>query len=141
MRRVKAILVIVALLSAPLAVLAQTASEDMPACGGMCCLPHHAAHNPAAHHASASPQEHQSTSCAHGPDAPMLNCAFNCGDTHAVHFFVSPLAPTKPSNLASVESFESAGLAKFHLESADIVLWFSGNTLPASPRLASSLIS
>src|SRR5277367_5500731 len=64
MRRVKAILVIVALLSAPLAVLAQTSSEDMPSCGGMCCLPHHAAHNPASHHASAATQEHQSTSCA-----------------------------------------------------------------------------
>jgi hypothetical protein len=34
MRRVKAILVIVALLSMPLAVLAQSASEDMPSCGG-----------------------------------------------------------------------------------------------------------
>src|SRR5271156_1173643 len=124
MRRVKAILVIVALLSAPLAVLAQTASEDMPSCGGMCCLPHHAAHNPASHHASASTQEHQSTSCAHGPDAPMLNCAFNCGDTHAVHFFVSPLAPAKASNLAFIERVDRPMAARFHSELTAIVPGF-----------------
>jgi len=124
MRRVKAILIIVALLSAPLAALAQTASEDMPSCGGMCCLPHHGAHHPASHHAPAQHQKHQSASCAHGADAPMLNCAFNCGDAHAVHFFVSPLAPTKASNLAFIESLDRPTTAKFYLESADILAGF-----------------
>ncbi|MGA3301500.1 MAG: hypothetical protein ABSD87_15575 [Candidatus Acidiferrales bacterium] len=96
MRRVKAILVIVALLSAPLAVLAQTSSEDVPSCGGMCCLPHHGAHNP----------------------------LFNCGDTHAVHFFVSPLAPTKASNLAFIERLDRPTAAKFHSELTAIVPGF-----------------
>jgi hypothetical protein len=131
MRRVKAILVIVALLSMPLAVLAQSASEDMPSCGGMCCLPHHGAHHPGPQHATtqvtapAPTQNHEKSSaaCEHGSSAP-LNCAFNCGNTHAVHFFVSPLAPTKPSNLASVESLEPPAAAKFHLESAHVLPGF-----------------
>jgi hypothetical protein len=127
MRRVKAILVIVALLSMPLAVLAQSASEDMPSCGGMCCLPHHGAHHSGPQQATTHPttqnREKSSAACEHGSSAP-LNCAFNCGNTHAVHFFVSPLAPTKPSNLASVESLEPPAAAKFHLESVRILTGF-----------------
>jgi len=131
MRRVKAILVIVALLSMPLAVLAQSASEDMPSCGGMCCLPHHGAHHPGPQHATtqvtapAPTQNHEKSSaaCEHGSSAP-LNCAFNCGNTHAVHFFVSPLAPTKPSNLASVEILEPPAAGKFYLEPAQVLPGF-----------------
>ena len=124
MRRVKAILVIVALLSAPLAVLAQTSSEDVPSCGGMCCLPHHGAHNPVAHHAAAQNHEKSSSTCEHGSNAPMLHCLFNCGDTHAVHFFVSPLAPTKASNLAFIERLDRPAAAKFHSELTAIVPGF-----------------
>lgn len=127
MHRVKAILVIVALLSMPLAVLAQSANEDMPSCGGMCCLPHRGAHHHAAPQATqqATAQNHEKSgaACEHGSIPPM-NCAFNCGNTHAVHFFVSPLAPTKPSNLASVESLEPPAAAKFHLKSANILPGF-----------------
>jgi phage tail sheath gpL-like len=125
MRRVKAILVIVALLSLPLAVLAQSASEDMPSCGGMCCLPHQGAHHLGPQHTTSGGHNHgkSSAACEHGSPAPM-NCAFNCGNTHAVHFFVSPLAPTKPSNLVSVESLEPPAAAKFHLESANILPGF-----------------
>jgi hypothetical protein len=124
MRRVKAILVIVALLSTPLAVLAQTASEDMPSCGGVCCLPHHGAHHPASHLPPAQNHERPSNACEHGSQAPVLNCAFNCGDTRTVHFFVSPLAPTKPSNLAFIENLDRPTAARYHLELTAVVPGF-----------------
>jgi hypothetical protein len=54
----------------------------------------------------------------------MLHCSFNCGDTHAVHFFVAPLAPTKASNLAFIERLDRPTAAKFHSELTAIVPGF-----------------
>jgi hypothetical protein len=101
MRRIQIILVILSLVSAPLSLLAQPASADMSACGGMCCLPHHRSHHPMNHAPSPQKPDHGSN-CEHGGGAQVPTCAFECGDMQTQHVYVAPLAPTKPSNLISV---------------------------------------
>jgi hypothetical protein len=107
MHRAQAILVIFALLSAPLALLAHSAGADAAACGGMCCLPHHGHQHPASHQASAAGHQHQSEACDHGATSPMPNCAFDCGHPRQDYSFLSPIAPTKPSTLTSIARFDS----------------------------------
>jgi hypothetical protein len=124
MRRAQAILVILVLLSAPLSLLAGSNHSDMAACNGMCCLPHHGARNPVSHHAPAQNHEKSSSTCGHGSNASRLHCLFNCGDAHAAHFFVSPLAPTKASNVAFIERLDRPTAAKFRSELAAIVPGF-----------------
>jgi hypothetical protein len=102
MRRVQIILVILSLICAPLSLLVQPASADMPGCGGMCCLPHHGSHHPMNHSPAPPKHDHSGSMCEHGGAAQMPNCAFHCGNTQAQHIYVSPVAPTKPSNLATV---------------------------------------
>jgi hypothetical protein len=105
MRRVHAILVIVALLATPLALLARAIDPSVTNCGGICCLPHghyapthHAAHatpanEPSCHHEGASP-------------TPELNCTLDCAmhsSPHGSNYgLLTPIAPTKPSNLFSL---------------------------------------
>jgi hypothetical protein len=115
MRRPQAILVIIALLGAPLALLAHSVSADAATCGGMCCLPHHG-HQHAASYPASMPNHqanHPSEACEHGGAAQMPNCGFDCGHPRQDYSFVSPLAPTKPSNLILIARSNSLRNAKF----------------------------
>jgi hypothetical protein len=105
MRRAQAILVIILLLSTPLSLLADSGDAVMAACNGMCCLPHHAPHSSEVHHPAAQYHEHQAESCEHGASQQPANCAMKCGHAAPDFGFLSPLAPTKPSNLASITRF------------------------------------
>jgi len=107
MYRAQAILVIIALLSAPLALLAHSAGADAAVCGGMCCLPHHGHQHPSSHQPSTSGHPHQSEACDHGATSTMLNCAFDCSHPRQDFSFISPIAPTKPSNLTSIAGFNA----------------------------------
>jgi hypothetical protein len=107
MRRAQAILVIVMLLTAPVALLAGSTGADMPDCGEMCCLPHHGLHGAASHHLAAQDHAHQDGSCEHGAAEQPVNCSMKCGQAAADDGFLSPLAPTKPSNFASISRFNS----------------------------------
>src|SRR5271154_2148650 len=57
MRQFQAILVIVALLATPLALLARAVEPGMPDCNGMCCLPHGGHHHMPARNSSPEPQK------------------------------------------------------------------------------------
>lgn len=101
MRRVQSILVIIAMLSAPLALLASSANAGMAACDGMCCLPHHGSHG--LHGVAPVSQYHEhSKACEHGATSQPENCAMKCGQATPDYGFFSPLAPTKPSDLVSI---------------------------------------
>lgn len=101
MRRAQAILVIVALLSGPLLFLAPPVSADMSSCCGMCCLPRHG-HNSRTHDSGSQTQKHQGGACEHSATGQMANCAMNCGRAAPDYGLLSPMAPTKPSSLASI---------------------------------------
>jgi hypothetical protein len=113
MHRAQAILVIIALLGAPLALLAHSVGADAAACGGMCCLPHHGHQHPGNHAPSMPNHQHPSEACEHGAASQMPNCAFDCGHPRMSYSFLSPLAPTKPSNVMSIARFDSPRNTKF----------------------------
>jgi hypothetical protein len=110
-RRTQAILVILALLATPLALLARATGMDSMACNGMCCLPH------GPHHAMPvnTPQHatHDGMSCEHGALAHVVECTMKPGHQRVDYGLVSPLAPTKPSALASIETLNLPRVARF----------------------------
>jgi len=112
MRRVQAILVIIALMSAPLGLLAVPTSAQMAGCDGMCCLPHHGQHPAGSHHPVSQAHQHQGESCEHGGTGKMPNCAMNCGHAATDYSFLSPVAPTKPSKLVSIWRFDLPKISK-----------------------------
>lgn len=81
MRRAQAILVIFALASLPLILVAQTGNA--PACNGMCCL----------RHSTHRPMVSEAMSCHHGPAGHMFECGMhsNQGNQNAM---LAPLPPT-----------------------------------------------
>jgi hypothetical protein len=122
MRRAQAILVIVVLLGAPLSLLARSTSSDMPACDGMCCLPHHGAHNPGTQHPAPQTHDHDGESCDHGSTGNMPKCTIGCGHAPTDYGFVSPITPTKPSSLTSLSRFDSSQFARLRSRSQNVVV-------------------
>jgi hypothetical protein len=110
MRRTQVIIVIVALLSTPLALLARASGTDAMACNdGMCCLPH-GPHHSTPHHAPQRPA-HQGMSCEHGTASHIIECTMNSGHQRMDYGLLSPLAPTKPSALAAIGALNLPHLA------------------------------
>jgi hypothetical protein len=93
MRRAQAILVIVALLATPLALLARSAAGSMSGCAGICCPTHgsHAAH-----------VLHEKMLCHHGELGHVLECTMTSGHHGVDYGLIVPVAPTAPSAIASV---------------------------------------
>lgn len=124
LRRAQALVLVIALLAAPLALYARGVAADMSNCNGMCCLPqhHHATQpmpaeqsviaQPAApadsecHHHSAKASPAASNAAATSAEAAGHSCAFHCAmhsTPHATNFgLLAPIAPTKPSDLAAI---------------------------------------
>ncbi|HXN97911.1 MAG TPA: hypothetical protein VN881_02495 [Candidatus Acidoferrales bacterium] len=90
MRRVQAIVVIVALLATPLALLARGVNGEASECTSMCCLPH-------AHHAA----QHHAMECQHGATGHVFECTMT--SSHHTHYgLISPIVPTVPSAIAFI---------------------------------------
>lgn len=125
MRRTQAILVIFALLATPLALLARATGMDSTACNGMCCLPH------GPHHAMASttPQRsaHDGMSCEHGALAHLVECTMKPGHPRIDYGLVSPLAPTRPSALASIEALHLPSVARVQSRNETPAAGFAAN--------------
>jgi hypothetical protein len=96
MRRTQSMLVVIALLATPLALLSRVYSNASADCGQFCCLPH-------AVHAS---QERQSMaegmSCQHGAAGHMLVCSMKSGGHHVDYGLNSPVDPTSVSSLVQI---------------------------------------
>jgi hypothetical protein len=88
MRRAKAILVIVAMLAMPLALLARGMNGEASECTNMCCLPH-------ARHAA----QHQGMECQHGTAGHVFECTMNSA-RHSHYGLTAPIVPTLPSAIA-----------------------------------------
>lgn len=112
MRRTQAILVILALLATPLALLARATGMDSMACNGMCCLPHGHHHSMAADAPQRSARD--GMSCEHGALGHILECTMKPGHQRMEYGFLSPLAPTRPSALAAVAALNLPRVASFH---------------------------
>jgi hypothetical protein len=109
MLRAQAVLVIVALLATPLALLARANDSGMADCNGMCCLPHgHHVQQPAPMHHATPMTPAQDPSCHHegAPPTSTLNCSLDCAmhsSPHGANYgLLNPIAPTKPSSLFSL---------------------------------------
>jgi hypothetical protein len=81
MRRAEAIVVIVALLAIPLALLARRGSCEQAQC--MCCLLH-----------GAEAQHGKGMSCSH---CAGQKCAMNSGHSRTDYGLIAPMAPTAPA--------------------------------------------
>jgi hypothetical protein len=108
MRRAQAILVIVALLATPLALLARGVNGEASECSSMCCLPH-------GHHAA----QHKDMECQHHGIGHVFECTMNSG-RHTAYGLVAPIVPTLPSAIAflAIPDVHSDMLAQYRELSA-----------------------
>jgi hypothetical protein len=90
MRRAQAILVIVALLATPLALLARGVNGDASECTRMCCLLH--AHETA---------QHKTMECRHAAIGHAFECTMRSGH-HTPDGLIAPILPTAPSAVAFI---------------------------------------
>jgi hypothetical protein len=101
MLRAQAVLVIVALLATPLALLARSIDPGVPDCNGMCCLPHGSHHIPAR---NASPEPHQSgMACHHDAAGHMMECSMKSGQQRMDYGLIVPFPPGRTSSLAFID--------------------------------------
>jgi hypothetical protein len=101
MRRVQAILVIVALLATPLALLARAVDPAMPNCNGMCCLPHGSHHHAPVRNTSPEPQK-DDMACHHGSAGHMMECSMKSGQQRMDYGLIAPFPPARTSSLAYI---------------------------------------
>ena len=90
MLRVQAILVIVAMLATPLALLARGMNGDPADCTSMCCLPH-------GHHAA----QHKTMECEHGATGHVFECSMTSSH-HTDYGLIAPIVPSVPLAKAAV---------------------------------------
>jgi len=95
MRRAQIIVVVLALLAAPLALLARSFSGSSSDCGQFCCLPH-GSHSSQTHEAM-----HANRSCQHGAAHAVL-CSMKSGHPGVDYGLNSPILPTSVSSLARI---------------------------------------
>jgi hypothetical protein len=100
MRRAHAILVILALLAAPLALVVRAAGGDMAGCNRMCCLSHgsQASHS----HRPAQRSMAQGSFCHRGAADKDCGCSMKASNQHVDYGFLAPIVPTTTSVIASV---------------------------------------
>jgi len=113
MLRAQAVLVIVALLITPLALLARAVQPGMPDCNGMCCLPHHSHHSPTRNAPPASQQEEMA--CHHGAAGHMMECSMKSSQPRMDFGLVAPFPPARTSLLVSLDVPKVSGFANSQL--------------------------
>ncbi|MFZ3217349.1 MAG: hypothetical protein WA192_14925 [Candidatus Acidiferrales bacterium] len=99
------ILVIVALLVTPLALLARAGDSAMPGCDGMCCLPH------GPHHRSSPPASAPSQdgmACHHAAAGRLMDCSMHSTPQRMDYGLLAPFPPARASALATVGTPPSA---------------------------------
>jgi hypothetical protein len=102
MRGVQAILVIIALLATPLALLARAADPGMPDCNGMCCLPHGSHHHAPARNTSPGPSK-DDMACHHGATGHMMECSMRSSQQRMDYGLAAPFPPGRTSSLSFID--------------------------------------
>jgi len=124
MRRVQAILVILALLATPLALVARADDSGMAGCAAMCCLPHGPQHTLA----QIAPASHSGQmSCHRGALGHMMECTMKSGPHRVQYGLVSPFPPASPSVIASIEIPDVSRIAKFRIPAGSLSSGFLAN--------------
>jgi hypothetical protein len=102
MRRAQAILVIVALLATPLALLARAGDSGIADCNGMCCWTHGGHHHSPAQNAAPASHE-EGMACHHDVLGHMMECSMK-SDRHRMDYgLLAPLPPTQTPALAFID--------------------------------------
>ena len=101
MRRVQALLVIIALLATPLALLARAVDPGMPDCNGMCCLPHGGHHSPAKNRAPTSQEEEMA--CHHRAVGHPMDCSMRSGRPRMDYGLIAPFPPAQTAVPAFID--------------------------------------
>jgi hypothetical protein len=125
MRRAQAILVIVALLATPLALLARANDSGMPDCNGMCCLPHGSHHSPARNPSPAPQQEEMA--CHHGAVGHMMECSMKSGQHRMDYGLLAPLPPATSSAFVSLDAPKLSRLPNSRFPAANLAAGFLAN--------------
>jgi len=99
-RRTQAILVIVALLATPLALLARGIAGDMSECDRYCCLSHR--HHTSHPQPAKTTAEERGMSCHHEANSKTCLCLMRSGQTQMDFGFLAPLPPTHASDLVRI---------------------------------------
>lgn len=110
MRRVQAILVIVALLATPLALLARAVDPGMPDCNGMCCLPHGAHHHAPARNSTPEPPK-DDMACHHGAAGHTMECSMKSGQQRMDYGLIAPFPPSRTSSIALIDRPKASRLS------------------------------
>ena len=95
MRRLQAIVIVLALLASPLSLLARASFGMGSDCNNLCCLPHgpHTAHS----HAAAAKAAETGMACHHGETGHATECTMKAGHLGMAYGLLAPIAPTTPS--------------------------------------------
>jgi hypothetical protein len=96
MGRTQTILVVVALLAAPLALLSRGNLQASSDCDQFCCLLH------GSHSSQAHEPTHDGMSCNHGAAGHMLMCSMKSGHHRMDYGLNSPIVPATPSSIAAI---------------------------------------
>jgi len=123
MRRVHAILVIVALLATPLALLARAVEPGMPDCNGMCCLPHGSHHHSPARNSLLEPQSGD-MACHHGAAGHMMECSMRSGEQRMDYGLLAPFPPGRASILAVIDRPKVSRLANSQFPAGNLSAGF-----------------
>src|SRR5580704_11617337 len=100
MQRAQAIVLALAILAAPLSMLARASWVIAGDCNDLCCL-RHGSHGGHSHSAATTPKE-TGMACHHGEAGKAVECFMKAGH-HAMDYgFLSPIAPTSPSVFVKV---------------------------------------
>jgi hypothetical protein len=107
MRRSQAIIVILALLATPLALLARSLSLESAACTRSCCLLHgsHSGHN----HSSSKDAQADGAMCPHGGAAKKCGCSMRSSHPEQDYGLLAPVSPTAPSVAAALAQPQVSG--------------------------------
>ena len=102
MRRVQAILVIVASLATPLALLARAVDPGMPDCNGMCCLPHGGHHHSRVNNTAPASRE-EGMACQHRAVDRTMDCSMRSEQPRMDYGLLAPFPPAQTSVVAAID--------------------------------------
>jgi hypothetical protein len=123
MRRAQAILVIVALLATPLALLARADDSGMADCNGMCCLTHGGHHHSPARNTAPVPHP-EDRDCHHGALGHRMDCSMRSGQPRMDYGLLAPFPPAQTSEVTAINPPKVSRYAHSHFSAGNLSAGF-----------------